>query len=137
MTERVDPDELSGLLDGVLSAQRAAQIVHVMGEDRRLHAEFDELARLDGIWYAAAAQAVFQPRVFLPQRRKLTVGLLAKAATAAGLVLGVRFLPKLASSFTLSVAANAALLVLILTGFIILQRRADDSRPEHSLVGGN
>jgi len=66
--ERVDPSELSALLDGELTPERAAEVCQAMADHPALRREYEELARLDDDLRAHAREAVFQPRVEIPQR---------------------------------------------------------------------
>jgi anti-sigma factor RsiW len=65
---RIDPSELSALLDGELTPARAAEVRQAIADDPALRREYEELARLDDDLKAHAREAVFQPRVEIPQR---------------------------------------------------------------------
>lgn len=66
--KRVDPCELSALLDGELTPERAAEVRQAIADDPALRREYEELTRLDDELQAHAREAVFQPRVEIPQR---------------------------------------------------------------------
>jgi anti-sigma factor RsiW len=89
---KIDPCEISGLLDGELSPERAAEVQAFIEADASARAEYQRLLRLHGVWSEAAASAVFQPRVRLNRAASPRVAV----TVALGLValLAARFLPK-------------------------------------------
>ena len=61
----IDPTEISALLDGELSAERAEQVRCAITEDEALRREYEEIVALDAALKACAQVAVFHPRVSL------------------------------------------------------------------------
>jgi len=90
---KIDPCEISGLLDGELSPERAAEVRAFIEADASARAEYQRLCRLHDVWSEAAASAAFQPRVRLNGAASPRVAV----SVALGLVvlLAARFLPKL------------------------------------------
>ena len=66
--KRIDPCELSALLDDELTPERAAEVRQAIADDPALRREYEELALLDDELQTHAREAVFQPRVEIPQR---------------------------------------------------------------------
>ncbi|MCX7011938.1 MAG: hypothetical protein NTW86_05120 [Candidatus Sumerlaeota bacterium] len=63
----IDPMELSALLDGELSPERADQVRRAIAQDELLRREYEELAALDADLRARAQAATFAPRVSFPE----------------------------------------------------------------------
>ena len=63
----IDPMELSALLDGELSPERADQVRRAIAQDELLRREYGELAALDADLRARAQAATFAPRVSIPE----------------------------------------------------------------------
>lgn len=82
----IDPAELSALLDGELSAERAAVVRQALADDPALRAEYEAMLRCDTAWKAAAATARFTPQVSLHQ------SLWGYRLRAAGVVSGLLLL---------------------------------------------
>ncbi len=112
----IDPAELSALMDGELTPERAAEVRAAIAQDAGLKAEFDRLQGMDADWRAAASGAAFRPRV------DLAAG--AAAWPAALWVLGLcvltalRFLPKLIDAALLGTALHGAAFAIIVVWVI-------------------
>jgi hypothetical protein len=65
--KRIDQAEISGLLDGELSAERADEVRRLVAEDDSLRGEYEQLAELDAEIKAYAEAMMFQPRVWIPE----------------------------------------------------------------------
>ena len=63
---RIDPAEISALLDGELPPDRAQEVRLAIAEDASLRRVYQQLAAMDADLKASAAQAMFQPQVVLP-----------------------------------------------------------------------
>ena len=110
----IDPMELSALLDGELSPERADQVRRAIAEDESLRREYEELAALDADLKARAQAAVFAPRVSF-----LDAAALPGAAVFAPLPLIIVVLALMAARLALK-AAPAALDVGLETGALAL-----------------
>ena len=60
---RVQPEELSALIDGELDPQRTLAVEAQIAADPALKREFEDLCALDGRWRDAARSSVFPVRV--------------------------------------------------------------------------
>jgi hypothetical protein len=92
--KRVDDCELSSLIDEELTAERAAEVRQAIADDPVLRRQYEELVRLDDELQAHGRDAVFQPRVEIPQGRRvfgIHMGWLVPIFTL--LALGLRSLP--------------------------------------------
>lgn len=92
--KRVDDCELSALIDEELTAERAAEVRQAIADDPVLRRQYEELVRLDDELQAHGRDAVFQPRVEIPQCRRvfgIHMGWLVPIFTL--LALGLRSLP--------------------------------------------
>jgi len=78
-----DPAELSGLLDGELSLERAEEMRHLLTSDPTLHEQYERLVRLNAVWKSDSSRLVFRPQV------SLTGGLMAHRLIIACLVLSI------------------------------------------------
>jgi anti-sigma factor RsiW len=120
----IDPAELSGLLDGELPPDRAAQVRAAIEADPARRAEYQRLCQLHAAWSAAAASAVFRPRLRAPGRRSLRF--LAQV-TCGLLVLGVvRFVPKFTPAL-LSALVPMVVLTVFLGWVLYRSMRATDA----------
>lgn len=63
----VEPAEVSALLDGELSPERAAQVRQAISEDSKLRSVYEELSAVHRDLTVCAAAAQFQPRISLAQ----------------------------------------------------------------------
>lgn len=63
----IDRTEISALLDGELSPERAALVRRALAEDDSLRSEYEQLAALDTELKAYAQALMFQPHVALPE----------------------------------------------------------------------
>jgi len=59
----VDPEEISALLDGELSSQRADEVRRAIARDHALRSEYEKLSALDGDLKAHAETMVLRPRI--------------------------------------------------------------------------
>jgi anti-sigma factor RsiW len=92
--KRVDPSELSALLDGELTPERAAEVRQAIADDPALRREYAVLARLDDDLKLHAQETVFQPQVEIPRRRRWPHAMwLAPILVIAGLALRLLPLP--------------------------------------------
>ncbi len=65
----IDPAELSALLDGELTPQRAREVREEIERTPSLKVEFEQLRRADADCRARASSAEFRPAVKLPAKR--------------------------------------------------------------------
>ena len=121
----VDPAEISALLDGELSPERAEQIRCAIAEDSELRRVFDELSAVHTDLTHCAVAARFQPRLTLAR----STGSPANAIVGLGLaMLTVRLTVKLLP-LGIGVALQAMALVLVLLWvFRCLVRLSQDER---------
>jgi anti-sigma factor RsiW len=63
----VDPIEISGLIDGELSADRSQAVRNAIEEDDSLRREFEQLSAFHEEWLRAAGTVTFHPQVSLPR----------------------------------------------------------------------
>jgi anti-sigma factor RsiW len=63
----IDRTEISALLDGTLSPERADEVRRALGEDESLQREYEQLAALDVDLKTYARAMMFKPRVSLPE----------------------------------------------------------------------
>jgi anti-sigma factor RsiW len=125
MTDPIKPHELSGLLDGELTLQREKEIRRMMEEDAGLRAEFERLQRFDKAWSTAASQAAFQPDIILPPQGMAQAWWLTRLVPALCVLLAARLLPKLDSTFMLSVTVHAMVMLLVIAALIRVHGMAD------------
>jgi anti-sigma factor RsiW len=109
----IEPAELSALLDGELSAERARAVEAALASDAALRAEFEALARADAAWRAHARTAAFVPAIAETPAARTAIGWPAAATLIAALA-AFKLLTKLGDGlswpFLLHGAAFAALL---------------------------
>lgn len=107
----LDPAELSALLDGELTPERAAVVRQALANDPVLRQQYEALANRDTSWKQTAATAAFRPRVSLD--RGLWSYRFRAGATLAGLLLlrlALKVMPT-AVSVSLEVVLLTVLLV--------------------------
>ncbi len=63
----IDRTEISAMLDGELSPQRADLVRRALAEDDALRREYEQLAALDADLKAHSQAVMFQPQVSLPE----------------------------------------------------------------------
>jgi len=68
----VDPAELSALIDGELSPERAAEVRQAIETDEALRRQYQRLLMLDAELKTEAQSALFRPRVTLPQPSRVS-----------------------------------------------------------------
>ena len=119
----VQPEELSALLDGELSPERAAEIERRMASDPALRTAFEALSDLDARWRTAARTAVFTPVIARPAPQPGTW--MAAAGIAAGLVV-LRLVVRAIDVEGLAFALQAVVLAALLAGLVRMVR-ADQS----------
>lgn len=117
----VQPEELSALLDGELSPERAQEVRAQVAGDSSLAKELEMLAHLDTRWRALATAAAFEPRVNLPRRNQFWRW--ASVPTGVVALTGIRLAPKFLDSAFLGVSLNVLALVLLLSAVIWLLKR--------------
>lgn len=83
----VRPEELSALLDGELSADRAREVRTAISQRPALADEWERLAALDRAARLGARSAGFMPEIVLPDARPSRVPPIGVAALAGLLVL--------------------------------------------------
>ncbi len=125
MTELIKPHELSGLLDGELTPQRAEEIRRLMDEDAGLRAEFERLQRFDKAWSTAGSQAAFLPEIILPPQGKARAWWLTRLVPGLCFLLAARLLPKLGPAFMLSLAVHAMVMLLVIAALIRVHEMTD------------
>jgi anti-sigma factor RsiW len=121
----VSSEELSALLDGELSPERAHEVRAQLGTDMAMTTEFRMLTRLDNRWRDLASAAQFEPQVELPRRHLFSHW---SAVVAGALILtGIRLAPKFLASAVTGLALNVIALVLLLGAvFWFVKRDASD-----------
>ena len=106
----VDPPEISALLDGELSPERAEQVRCAIAEDRELRRVFDELSVVHTDLIHCAAAARFQPRLTLAKSTSSPgISIVGLGLTVLTLRLTVKLLP-----LGVGVAFQATALVFVL-----------------------
>lgn len=113
----VQPEELSAFLDGELGPERSREIEMQIESDPALRTEFDELARTDALWRAAAATAAFEPRVHLPAAANRWAWL-AGFPALIGALLVLRMLPKLIEAPAFGFGLQGVALAVLIAGII-------------------
>ena len=111
----IDPAELSALLDGELSVERAGQVRRAIAEDETLRREYEEIAALDVEFKAYAEAAAFRPRVSMAATTAPRISLLP-------LVVGLLLLRVLLKSTPFLVATGLEVVVLAFLVGWVLQR---------------
>jgi len=114
---RVQPEELSALLDGELNPQRTREIEMQIAADPEWRRELQLLRESDARWRAAAATAAFQPVVRLRDASDRFRRFVA-ATTLIVMLTAVRMAAKLTSSLVLSFGVQAVVLVVLLAAII-------------------
>lgn len=106
----VDPAEVSALLDGELSPERAEQVRCAITEDSELRRVFEELSSVHRDLMICAVAARFQPRISLAKSTSFpAVGILGLGLAMLILRLIVKLLP-----LGVGVAFQSTALVLVL-----------------------
>jgi anti-sigma factor RsiW len=106
----VDPAEVSALLDGELSPERAEQVRRAIAEDSELRCVFEELSAVHRDLITCAVAARFHPRISLAKSTSFpAVGVLGLTLAMLTLRLMVKLLP-----LGIGVAFQATALVLVL-----------------------
>jgi anti-sigma factor RsiW len=121
---RIDPAELSALLDGELPPERTAQVRAAIEADPALRAEYEQLCQSHAAWSEAAASAAFRPQLRAVRGRSLR--LLAQGACGALALLVVRFAPKFAPS-PAGALLPVAVLAILLGWMLYRSLRATDA----------
>ena len=67
----IEPEELSGFLDGELAPERMREVERAVALDAELREQLESLRALDGEWRGLAADAQFTPTVRMPTERVL------------------------------------------------------------------
>jgi anti-sigma factor RsiW len=124
----LDPAELSALIDGELSPDRARVVEAMLARDPALKAEFDALRAQDAGWREAAGDATFVPAVRLPQPAPAAVTGPGLAAVVL-LLLAARFGGKFIEALGPSLLLNLAALVLVGVAVLAAARADGDGAP--------
>jgi anti-sigma factor RsiW len=114
---RVQPEELSALLDGELNPTRTREVEMLVAADPELRGELQLLRESDARWRAAAATAAFQPALRLRDAANRARRFLAATALIVTLTT-VRMAAKLTNSFVLSFGVQALVLVVLLAAIV-------------------
>jgi anti-sigma factor RsiW len=129
--KRVDPSELSALLDDELAPDRAAEVRQAIAADPELRREYEALARVDDDLRAHARETVFQPRVEIPQHRRGPVPQVAWMAPLLFLsTLALRMLP-----LPFETGVEVAV-VVILVPYVLRRLLLDSERERQAIVSG-
>ena len=114
----VQIEELSALLDGELSAERAAEVRTNLATDPALSEEYEALLKLDAQIRGAAKAALFVPEIAIPMKDAAGDWHSAAGTATVLALLAVRFLPKFinvaALGLCLQLAAGAAMIFVIM-----------------------
>jgi anti-sigma factor RsiW len=122
----IDPAELSALLDGELTPQRADEVRAAIQHDPSLKTEFERLRRLDAACREAAATAEFQPQVTIaPHTNDWSW---AAPAGMGVILLVVRFLPKMWDLALLGAVLHVAAMAIVLWWIVRLVSQ-EEKRP--------
>jgi anti-sigma factor RsiW len=121
---RVQPEELSALLDGELNPTRTREVEMQIAADPQLRGELQRLRESDARWRAAAATAAFEPAVRLRDASNRPREFVA-AATLLVTLTAVRMAAKLTDSLVLSFGVQAVVLVVLLAATIWLARTSE------------
>ena len=124
--KRIDPVELSGLIDREMTEERSAEVRQFVANTASLREELESLSKADSRWRAVARSAAFRVEVRL-HREKLVTFSAAQAALLIAFLLAIRFLPKLMSTLTLGLALNAIALAIVI-GWIVAMTRKTERR---------
>lgn len=131
----IDAAELSGLMDGELDPNRAAEVRKAIEEDPALQQEWARLSQLDAACLRVGAQAGFQPQVKVPAlAAEGPVAFEAHAWWAfasLALLLAVHCLPKVVDAFALGVTVQAVVLAAVL--WLLLRLGENEEMPATAL----
>jgi hypothetical protein len=111
----IEPEEISGLLDGELTQQRADEVRRAIGEDESLGAIYRRLAAMDKDLKRCAEAAMFEPRVSIadtPTTRGIELAYVTVLLLAARAL--VKFLP-----FAVGIGLETVALVLVVSWVIV------------------
>lgn len=129
----VQDQELSGLLDGELSAARAAEVRARIEADPRLRREYEALVRLDAQLCRTAEDATFVPDMSLRMRatRETSSPQWPVAVAIVLALVAIRFLPKFAEASLLGLG-----LQLLAGAVIVFQiiRMVHDTAPSSTVA---
>jgi len=114
---RVQPEELSALLDGELNPTRAREVEIAIAADPELRRELQLLQESDARWRAAAATAAFQPALRLRNPSNRLRPLVAATILVVTLT-AVRMAAKLTGSLVLSFGLQSVVLVVLLASIV-------------------
>ncbi len=107
----IDDAELSGLLDGELTAERAREVRDAMAQSAALRRRYEELAAMDAEFRTQAQAAAFRPQVVLmAQPFALGAGLCVATVALLLFRVALKILPP-AAGIPLEVVLLAALLL--------------------------
>jgi anti-sigma factor RsiW len=121
---RVQPEELSALLDGELNPTRAREVETQIAADPELRGELQLLRETDARWRAAAATAAFQPALRLPDAAHRPRRFLA-ATTVIMTLTAVRMAAKLTDSLVLSFGLQAVVFATVLAAIVWFAQTSD------------
>ena len=121
----IDPSEISALLDGELSLERAEQVRRAIAEDSEMRRVFEELSAVHRDLIVCAVAARFQPQITFAKSSSFPpVSILGLGLAMLILRLTVKLLP-----LGVGVAFQATALVLVLLWvFFCLVRLTHDER---------
>ena len=120
----VDPTEVSALLDGELSPERAEQVRCAIAEDSELRRVFDELSIVHTDLMHCAAAARFQPRLTLAKSTSSPgISIVGLGLTVLTLRLTVKLLPL---GLGVAFQATALVFVLLWVFFCLVRLTADE-----------
>lgn len=130
----VTPEELSGYLDGELSAERAGRIEAELAVNEELAAAFAALQAADGRWRMAADSACFQPPP-VPRLMATTRPSPGRMVAVLPPLVGLALLPRLVDAPELTLASNGVVLALVLV-WVARMVAADvaDAMPDAAMV---
>lgn len=120
----VQPEELSALLDGELSVDRARDVERQIAVEPELRREYQRLRQDDARWRRAAQTAAFPPALRLPHEGRRP-GRFAGTVALVLLLAAVRVEGKVTDVFLLSFGMHAVALVCLVVGVVWLARDGD------------
>jgi len=120
----IKPEELSGLLDGELSQERAEAVRKAIEKDPELRNRFEELERLHLACVQASVKTSFVPTITLPVRKNSPFRF---PVITTVILLGLRVTFKLAPFPVVTVAEAVLLSAFVVWGLRSLAKLTEDA----------
>jgi anti-sigma factor RsiW len=111
----IQPEELSGYLDGELAPERRREVERALASDAELREQYESLQALDAQCREVATDTQFVPVVSMPSQRTVSKRWLAGPVTVVAFLVALRLTPKLIDAeFAGWIVANAVVLTVLL-----------------------